>query len=634
MHTSKKEADQVAVLRARIARGIAKRSENLNEWSENHQFFVDGRGDDDLIGENDHEIVINKVFATVRAQLPALMFTRPKWEVHPKRPIMGKNGQDLAPDLAAAREHILNYWWRELDVQFQVRLAIIAAKEAFGAIKVGYTADFEDNPHAGAFKVNEAGELTIGSDGLPELESGDYLRDDSGDPIIDPDTHLPLLAPGEILTNEHFFIKYVHWSRLIFDPEGENDFNDHAWIAEEWCRPTHELREDRLLNGHRKDLQPTESINVSSDGDMLGQNISSGVEPDMGSAVKEDEERTRGYTIYDFRRRRILVIAESSGESAHEFLLRDDPLPPEQEHGPYVFLRFNEIPGRWEPLPDITPMKSPQEQINIINSKVATHISRADRKYGYDEAAFEDEEDIQQLLGGGDMTMVKIPGGPAAVWPIPQLPMDNAVYAAAAESDRGFNEVAGSSDGARGVAKAETATEASILENHGQVRESDQRELINTFVINVGRKLDQTLRANMSQDVWVSVGDSTEAVPYPAAMQGMYVTPADIQMEADLDVQMGSMLPKTNAIARQQFAQVFELLAKAPILFQVPELLDKVFEMFEIDNTGLSLAISEAAKQQAQAEQQQKQGGGGGGLPQENMGQGSPVGGIPTGELQ
>jgi hypothetical protein len=104
-------------------------------------------------------------------------------------------------------------------------------------------------------------------------------------------------------------------------------------------------------------------------------------------------------------------------------------------------------------------------------------------------------------------------------------------------------------------------------------------------------------------------------------------------MEADIDIQVGSMLPKTNAVARQQFAQVFELLAKAPILLQVPELLQRVFELFEIADTGLSEAIARAAQQQ-QAQQQAAAGGGGGGLPSELNGEASPVGGIPTGGIQ
>lgn len=629
---NKRETERVQVLRGRLARGLAQRQTNMEEWSENAKFYLDGTGDERLIGEHDHEIVLNKVFSSLRAQLPSLMFSRPKWEVSSRRNQVDGDVQG-AVDLAQAREHILNYWWKELNVQFHVRLAIIASKIAFGAMKVGYTADFEDNPHAGVLKVDDEGRFTIGANGLPELESGDYLRDDDGDPVIDPESGIPLLQPGELLCNEHFFIKFMHWSRFIFDPEGENDFNDHAWVAEEWCRPTNDIKNDKLLNANRKLVGPTEFVGVDSNGDMLGVDPQAQSEPNQGSAVKADEERTRGYTIYDFRKRRIQVIAEAAQAGTHEFLLRDDPLPPEQEHGPYVFLRLNEVPGRWAPIPDITPMKSPQEEINILRSKMATHVARADRKYGYREDSFEDEDALQKLMGGGDMTMVPM-DGPEAIWPIPQAPMDNAVYNSGLDMDKAFDEVAGQSAETRGVAKSETATQASILESRGQLRESDQRELIHDFVVGVGRKLDQTLRANMTQDIWVAAGDATLPYPYPGGENGMLVTPADLQMEADIDIQVGSMLPKTNAVARQQFAQVFELLAKAPILLQVPELLQRVFELFEIADTGLSKAIAATAQQQAEAQQQAKTGGGGGGLPQQlNGGEGSPVGGVPTGGM-
>jgi hypothetical protein len=530
--------------------------------------------------------------------------------------------------MARSKEFGLNYFWRELAVQFQVRLAVLSAFIAMGVVKVGYTADFESNPGGGEFATDDAGNLVIDArSGLPKLARGDFVRNEDGIPVIDPDTGLPILKPGERLTNEHFFVKWVPWDAMLFDPEGMNDFSQHAWVAEEWLRPTEDVKRDTNFK-HRTHIRATESLQQGQDGDAPAM----GIETSMDSEVQTDEARTRGYTIYDFKKRRILVLVDAARDNSgnHDFFVRNDPLPPEQEHGPYVFLRFNEVPKRWEPMPDVTPLKSPQEQINILNSKVITHISRADRKYGYTPDAFESQEEKEKLQGGGDMSFTELPQGPNSVWPIPVAQMDQAVYAAIPNLDRSFDELAGQPAEARGVAKAETATQASILENRNVMRESDRRDnLIHDFIADVGRKLLQTMKANMTMPIWVSIADAT--TPYPFDEGGRFVTQDDLQDEADVEIQVGSMLPKTNAVMRQQFSTVMATLAQAPFLAASPKLLERLFELFEVENVGLSEEIAAMARQQLQNDARTPPSSGAvGDLPSETTGVSSPVGGTPV----
>tara|TARA_Y100000310_G_scaffold340801_1_gene437824 strand:+ start:3089 stop:4993 length:1905 start_codon:yes stop_codon:yes gene_type:complete len=624
------EREKVKVWRSRLERAKKRRKKNKEEWDENLEFYINGHGSRSLVGEHDHEIIINKVFSTLRSQLPGLIFSRPKWDVRAKRRILvqGQDGaaENVAPEFARAKEKILNHYWTELNVQFQVRLAVLSSFIAMGVVKVGYTPDFEDNPNAGEFALDDEGNLTVGPGGHPKLAKGDYLRDDNGEPIIDPDTGLPLLEPGELLTNEDFFVKWVDWNNMLFDPEGTNDFATHAWVAEEWVRPTAEVRKDKLFK-HRSQIQPTETvIPADKTGNML--EALGGAAGATDENVRDDEERTRGCTIYNLKKRRVMVLLDSGLKGGNDFFIRDDALPDEQERGPYVFLKPNEVPGRWEPLPDITPLRSPQEEINILRSKVLTHIARGDRKYGYDEGAFEDEDSIQKLIGGGDMTLVAINGNRDSVWPIPMAPMDPAIHAAIPDMDRSFDEVAGQPAEARGIARAETATQASILENRNVIRESDRRDnLVHDFVRDIGRKLLQTLKANLTKPVWISLGDTND--PFPFEADGRLVTRDELQDEADVSIQVGSMLPKTNSVMRQQFSALMATLAQAPFLAGSEKLLDRVFEMFEVENTGLAKEVAALARQSLQGEGGQASGQVGD-LPNETAGISSPVGGVPT----
>ncbi len=592
--TSEKEQADVRVWRARLERSKDRRQKNLDEWNKNLAYYTEGHDGGLGMGEHENEVVINKVFATLRAQLPGLIFNRPKFDVTPRRPV-DRGGVNIAPELARGKEHMLNYFWSELDGQFHARMAVLSAFMAIGVVKVGYTPHFEDNPKAGKLKQDEDGNYTLNANGLPALEQGDFIRDEKGRPVIDPDTGIPLLEPGELLRNEHFFVEWVHWKNMLFDPEGTNDFTQHAWVAEEWVRPTREVKADRLFH-NRTLIQPSEFI------DGGGKNPSMlGVDRDSFTfeeqAVREDEARTRGYTIYDLKKRQIMVIIDSPPNGAHDFMLRKDPMPAEQEHGPYVFLRFNEVPGRWEPLPDITPLRSPQDEINLLRSKVLTHIQRADRKYLYDEAAFESEDELQKLMGGGDMTMVPS-SNLAAVQALPLATMDPAVYAAVPDVDRTFDELSGQPAEARGVAKADTATQASIMENHNQMRQSDRRDnIIHNFVRDVGRKLLQSMQANLTQPIWVAAGDSTLPNPFEG-----FVEPSDLVGEADVGIEVGSMLPKTNSVLRQQFQQLLQILSGAPFLASSPKLLARIFEMFEIEDTGMAQEIAALAQQQNQQE--------------------------------
>ena len=632
---SDRELKEVARWRARVERGKARRKKNLEEWDENLRFFLHGHGDERMVGEYDHEIIINKVFATLRSQLPSLMFSEPNFYVRPKRAIIQPDMQggqtDIAPDLARAKQHLLNHYWKELDAQKHIRLAILSSFLAIGCVKVGYTPDFESNPNAGEFALDDSGNLILSGDGLPKLARGDYLRDRDGEVLVDPDSGLPLLEPGELLKNENFFVEWVDWRNMIFDPEGGNEFTTHAWVAEEWVRPTEDVKADPLFKNN-KNLAPSEFVDdaMHKEGEMLGVDTDSF--RNSNPAVRDDEGRTRGYNIYDFKKRKILTVIDNPPNGAHDFFLREDDMPPEMEHGPFVFLRFNEVPGRWEPLPDVTPMKPLQEELNILRSKLITHISRADRKYLYDENAFESPDELQQLIGGGDMTLVPS-NNLDAVQPVPLASVDPAIYQAIPNLDASFDEISGQPAEARGIARADTATQASILENRNNLRESDRRDnIVQSFLREIGRKLLQTMSANMSQGVWVISADPRD--PYP--FEG-FVSPADLEGEADVQITLGSTLPKTSSIERQQFNAVLGLLAQAPFIASSPRMLRRIFEIYEIADMGEAEEIArwaqEMVQRQRRADDVEQAAEAEGSIPESVGGQSNPAGGIPAGVL-
>ena len=100
MRTSEREQREVTIWRARLERAKDRRKSNLKDWDQNLKFYTNGRGEDSHVGQYDHEVVINKVFSSLRAQLPSLIFQRPKFELRARRPVIRPDGFGAEVDVS------------------------------------------------------------------------------------------------------------------------------------------------------------------------------------------------------------------------------------------------------------------------------------------------------------------------------------------------------------------------------------------------------------------------------------------------------------------------------------------------------------------------------------------------------
>lgn len=615
-----KELDRVAVDFARIDRAKAVRSRNIEIWDENLRYYLGNQWGNTDLGENEMQLTINKIFPFVRAQLPALMFSVPHFSVNSTR-------GSVDPAVADAREHLLNFKFSADHGGFAARMSILSAFLAYGCIKVGYTPTFVDNPKAGEYETDAEGNLIIEAqtpDGnfIPKLSRGDFMRDGNGNIIFDDDG-MAVLHPSDFISEEDFFVRWVPYSMLLFDPEGTNDFRTHRWVAEEWIRPTEEVRRDPLLKNVSK-IEPSETVRDSPLDDPitdqpLGIDVEGVDNMFATESVEKDKGRTRGWTIYDFDKKQIRVVVNTSNQGTGtpklDRYIREDPMPPEmwskspKSGGPFHFLNFNETPGDWTALTDVEILLPLQDEINLTRSKISTHFRRADRKYVYEEGFIDDEREWSKLLGGGDMSFAKVSDVNLAR-PLEQAPMDNAIFAALPNTDKDFDELGGSGE-QRGVARADSATQAAVLENRQQARESDRRDnLIRAHLISVASGLLKSMQANMTIPMAVRISDPKHPNAY--TFNGV-VQPGDIDGDFDVSIDVSSMQPRTNPIYRQQVLSLLQQII-VPMMsnplglqFLTPSFLDEMFEIFELGNTQIAdelAAIAEKIGAQAQAAQQ------------------------------
>jgi hypothetical protein len=568
------------------------------------------------------QLTINKIFPFIRSQLPTLMFSLPHFSVNSDRGA-------IDPAVADAREHLTNFLFSKDDGNFGVRMSILSAFLAFGCVKVGYTPTFIDNPKAGEYETDGDGNLIIESqtangDLVPKLARGEFMRDGNGNIIFDDDG-LALLHPAGITTEEDFFVRWVPYSLMLFDPEGNNDFRTHRWVAEEWVRPTEEVKRDPLLKNASK-LEPSEfvmaargSLGDSQDQPPLGIDVE-GVDALLQTeSVERDKGRTRGWTIYDFEKKEIRVVVNTSqqgtGTPKLDRYIRESPMPPEmwdrgpKHGGPFHFLTYNESPGDWASITDVEILLPLQDEMNLQRSKISTHLRRADRKYVYEEGFIDDEREWNKLLGGGDLSFAKV-ANKDLVRALEQAPMDNAIFAALPNTNADFDELGGSGE-TRGVARADSATQAAVLENRQQVRESDRRDnIIRAHLISIASGLLKSVQANMTLPMNVRVADPKHPAAY--AFNGT-VQPGDVVGDFDISIDVSSMQPRTNPVYRQQvlslMQQVLVPLMSNPLglQFLTPSFLEEMFEIYELGNTQIAAELAQIAQAigaQAQAAQQ------------------------------
>jgi hypothetical protein len=291
-----------------------------------------------------------------------------------------------------------------------------------------------------------------------------------------------------------------------------------------------------------------------------------------------------------------MVLVEevpSSSGSNDEFLL-DMKIPVGIEHGPFVFLKFNEDPGRWYGRTDAEAMAKLELEYNLLRSQMLVHRNQAKTRYfeignqGFEGIEGGDAE-RQKFESGKSGTIVRIKNADG-IQPARKDSVDNSVFSAIPNIRLDFSEMAGQPGEARGIADADTATQASLLASNADVRNNDRRDnLVQTFLADVARKLLQSAAANASQVAWVKIARTPED-PNPFSFKP--VNPADLEGEFEVGVVMGSTQPKNSASRVQLYERILLLIGQNPILAASPILMRRMFEAIDLKDDKLIEELS------------------------------------------
>lgn len=574
-----------------------------------------GRLKPDWWCSEDPWVNVNKVKSAVRSALPSLLYSNPKYRCTPNEPEMIQTPQgvlDVSFAKSKAKQAWLNQVFKNTNGLKHARVALLNSFLSYGVAKVGYRPNFEDDDKRGVFELDEAGNFILDEMGDPVLERGEYLTDENGEPVRDEDG-IPIPHPGR-LQKETWFVEACDPFTLLFDPDGGPDFNTHRYVVEEWNRPLEDVRRDpRFKPSARRNVAPTSYADADPKRDNPNNlpSWSSAVKGTTNQAVYDDSARVKGYDIYDFEEGRYMVIADD-GNGQHpqnDVFLLDDPIPAGIFHGPFVFLKFTEDSGsNWYPIPDAIDMALVNQEYNITRSQMMIHREHTKTRYLETPGAFEaddanPEEERAKFLHGPDGTLIKV-RDQNAILPAPKAQLDGSFFAAVPNIAADFNEVGGMPGEARGVADADTATQASILATGAEIRNNDRRDnQVQAFLSEIGIKLLQSAAANA--EMAMRVLEDTEQGP-----MFFEITPDMLTGDVDVDVSIGSMLPKNDPRALSMLIQYLTALGQNPMIGQIKGLVERALDGLSID-PGLADEVVKVATAAQQAQMGAGPAGGG-----------------------
>ena len=504
-------------------------------------------------GYNKEEwITINKIYSHMMAQLPALYSIDPYFYVKLKKTFK-PDPESIADyeERGKIRQAMLNYMKGELQLKTKARLSIQDSHFAIGIVKTRFKADEIDNPQAGK-----------------------PMLDDEGKKLIDEQTKKPILQPDKLPVNKQYIVTRLHPNAILWDSEASTLPDTWCWIGEK-------------IQMEREDAQKDKRFDQMAVASMKGRrNMDNQEKAKQGFNVfNEAKQQTKEddvlifYEIYDLKKRQVLTI----GEGADRFVIKPRGLPPGIEDHPYSILRFVLRHNSPYPIPPMSQGLDQQNEYNLSRSRILTHRKRFNRKYTVLAQALTDESDISKLENGDDGTVIVV-NTHGAIEPIRDAQLDQQTYNELAMLNNDMVEIFGNPDTARGIASADSATEASIMDSHLAIKEGDRQSMVVDFILDIAKKLDQLIEANLDKDQAVKITG-------PQGEMWVPVSPSDydkIEGEFEYSVNLGATRPRLPDIERSQLiAFLSQVVIPMPHILTSPSLMKKVAEMFHIEDEAI-----------------------------------------------
>lgn len=502
--------------RIELAKDFCTRHDNgWNSWKQGYQLYrgdhwsymSKGQGYDMLSSDNPrNRITVNLIGSSVRTLMPFLLNRRPKFIAHPRLPEYVDN--------AKLQGSLLNYYWKEIQVQKQVEIALLDAMlTGHGIIETGWSYQPE-NPQTGeVLEYNE----NVGEDKPYVCAISPYC----------------------------FYWDFESPSR---------DIDTSRWVIKAFFRNIEDVLMDERYdsNVRRKirigDLSPEEAkkfISLGKD-DLLNQTVVNRYED-----TDTNDRCIVLYEIFDKKFNEHLIYAGNC----------DEPLVREQNPYDYLdgfpFVKIDFIPAPHEPFAFGLPywVLDQQFELNRIRTYQHDHIRRFNRKYEVVKSQLVDEEEgMHDLTEGKDGTMV-FTKAPGSVIPIADAPMPADKYNMFDSIKGDIFETLGLDAMMRGgqLPSRTAATEINARTNIMSAKIDDYVTKVDGFVEELGKQILQHSQAYLSSETvvevagseainWIQIPRDKIASDFILDLESTSKPRTDPEMEKQQMIQLGGIL--------------------------------------------------------------------------------------------
>ena len=510
-------------------------------------------------------ITVNNFYSYLKSQLPALYAQDPYFYVKLKRSY-NPNPMEIAlwEQRGKIRGAYLNYLKDELNLKIKARLAIQDAQTSYGVIKTHHSSDMTDSNMGGQPMVSDDGES--------------FLMDDNGNPLLYPET-IPI--------NSRYNISRVHPDDFLWDEDAGTLEDDWNWVAQRIRQPLEELKRDKRFSkqslgflegkGETKGDEERHREDRKKGGDITGPSERDRPKKKGG---KEPEIVAR-WEIYKLKTKTWVVIAEE-GEIP---LMDESPLPPGIEKHPFSILMFTLRDDSPYPIPPFSQGLDPCKEYNRARSDIQKHRKRFNRKYEAYVQGFDDPDtEISKLESGDDGTILRKRTPEQAIMPIPEAHIDQTRYQELGYLKHEMNDLFGISTlETQQIAKADSATQAGILDQRLEVKEGDAISVVIDWIVKIARRLDQLVKAHITEDEAIRISG-----PQGEMWELVRTTDyQDIPGEFEYSVNPGATLPRMPHIERSSWMAFLNLLATFPHLLLSKRLFKHMAELHHIEDEVL-----------------------------------------------
>lgn len=502
-------------------------TKNLEEYYLGKQW----RGNTETDAEKRY--VINLVFSTIETNKPSFVFQNPQVKVE-ARPGRRDDAGSMSEDRALLCQDTVQTFVDDPDVDFvnETSLSLHEAHFRFGVVEVGYTPDWMDNPDAGKPVLMEKSK-----------------EDDPDQPMVNSRGKV-VKQPTQVINQESLYVKRVpaHQFRVSLSNKNKPSRND--WVGYFEWHYVEDIKRNPLYKRGARGLKATGAVNKDS-------RESSSISPDD---VEKHSGMVKVWKLWDLRSATRHVVADG-----HDlFLLEDEPY----KFLPFSFIKFYEILDSFYPCPPVFQWLGPQDEVNETRDAQRAHRRRFYRRYTVLRNSV-DSTELEKLETGGDGVYIEV-DQQGAITPVPDAPLSSDVWQHLDASKTDFLTVSGVSGDQRGVAESETATQANIIDQHAQLRESALRAKVQNWLADIARLMLLTIREQMVLEFWIRRNVDLSAIEANGGEEVMRVANLWKQIESDelgdmdydIKIDLSSMSPVAREQEKQSWLTVLQLITQ------------------------------------------------------------------------